>query len=116
MKRADVHTDEDVLPAPLILKVLGGVVVLGVMLCVVAWLLLGLRERQLRPSRKFPERELRAPERAAEIRQYMFERTQPLPGSDDELLRTYGWVDRERGIARIPIDVAIDLTLKGVKP
>jgi hypothetical protein len=110
MSRDDVHSAEDRLPAPLIMKVLGVTVVLGVILALVAWQILGLRERQLRPSRKFPERNLPPPSSAT------FEAMPPLPGNDDEILRTYGWVDRERGIARIPIDVAIDLTLEGVKP
>jgi hypothetical protein len=116
MKHEDVHTDEDVLPSRLIMKVLGIAVAIGVLLCVVAWQLLGLRERQLRPSQKFPERELGAPARVSEIRQYLFEDMPPRPGKDDEILRSYGWVDRQRGVARIPIDVAIELTLKGVQP
>jgi hypothetical protein len=31
--------------------------------------------------------------------------------SQDELLNTYGWVDRERGVARIPVSRAMELML-----
>jgi len=32
-----------------------------------------------------------------------------LRATEDAILTTYGWVDREKGIVRIPIDRAIDL-------
>ncbi|GIW40243.1 MAG: hypothetical protein KatS3mg076_0820 [Candidatus Binatia bacterium] len=31
--------------------------------------------------------------------------------AEDELLGTYGWVDRERGIVRIPVERAMELVL-----
>ncbi|MGE5303630.1 MAG: hypothetical protein ACM3TN_09905 [Alphaproteobacteria bacterium] len=34
---------------------------------------------------------------------------QALRASEDAILNTYGWVDREKGIVRIPIDRAIEL-------
>jgi hypothetical protein len=33
-----------------------------------------------------------------------------------ERLGSYGWVDRSTGIAHVPIDVAMDLVAKGVRP
>ncbi len=33
-----------------------------------------------------------------------------------ERLGTYGWVDRSTGIAHVPIDVAMELVSKGVRP
>lgn len=35
-----------------------------------------------------------------------------LRATEQELLTTYGWVDRERGIVRIPIERAMDLLLE----
>ena len=35
-----------------------------------------------------------------------------LRAKEDELLRTYGWVDRNAGVVRIPIDTAMKLTLQ----
>lgn len=32
--------------------------------------------------------------------------------SEDRTLNSYGWIDRERGVARIPIDRAMDLLLE----
>jgi hypothetical protein len=34
-----------------------------------------------------------------------------LRASEDEVLRSYGWVDEKGGVARIPIDRAVDLIL-----
>jgi hypothetical protein len=35
---------------------------------------------------------------------------------DEQTLRTTGWVDRERGIARVPIDAAIEIVEKNGLP
>jgi hypothetical protein len=35
-----------------------------------------------------------------------------LRAKEDELLRTYGWVDKNAGVVRIPIDAAMKLTLE----
>ena len=40
---------------------------------------------------------------------------QDLLRKENEILTTYGWVDREKGIARIPIDRAIQLFLEKEK-
>ena len=32
--------------------------------------------------------------------------------AEDKVLNSYGWVDKEKGIARVPIDVAIDMVAK----
>ena len=45
---------------------------------------------------------------AAEYQQFQAEQ--------DRLLKTYGWVDRQQGVVRIPIDRAIDLYLQHSEP
>ena len=40
---------------------------------------------------------------------------QQLRREEDELLSTYGWVDRDKGTARIPIDRAMQLFLEKQK-
>ena len=35
-----------------------------------------------------------------------------LRGTEDAILSSYGWVDRQKGIVRIPIDRAIELVLQ----
>jgi hypothetical protein len=39
-----------------------------------------------------------------------------LHAREDAILRTYGWVDKGAGIARIPIDVAMTLTVQSGLP
>ena len=34
---------------------------------------------------------------------------------EEELLHTYGWIDRDKGIVRIPIDRAMELTAQKAK-
>jgi hypothetical protein len=42
---------------------------------------------------------------------------QVLRAQEDEVLTTYGWVDKDRGIARIPIDRAMELLVeRGLPP
>ncbi|GIK40964.1 MAG: hypothetical protein BroJett011_47970 [Chloroflexota bacterium] len=41
---------------------------------------------------------------------------QRLSSETDELLNSYGWVDKEAGVVRIPIERAIELTLERELP
>ena len=116
MSRAEA---DDIVPSRLVLKIFVGVVMIGVALCAVAYGVLELREWQLRPSRSFPERDLPPPHRVAEIREEAFDVVPPLPASStaaEERLHGYGWVDRSRGIVRIPIERAMELVAAGAKP
>jgi hypothetical protein len=107
--------EEDVLPARAVLTVFGGVLAAIVALSLVAYGLLKLRESQLRPSRQFTERELPAPHRVSEIRQEPFVAVPPRP-TTDPALQSYGWVDRSRGLVRIPIEPAMELVAHGFSP
>ena len=81
------------------------------MLCVIAYVLLKIRESQLRPSHEWPEARLGAPGEAAAIRPDVFERDRPRPSlieAQRKRLETYQWIDRAHTVARIPIDQAID--------
>lgn len=53
------------------------------------------------------------------VEQQLFEnanRARTLAAEKQRQLSTYGWVDRQRGVVRLPIDRAIDLTLEGQRP
>jgi hypothetical protein len=103
---------EDVLPARKILVITLVVVSATIALCVVAWLLLLAREGALRPSGRFPEEALGPPQGSAGL----FARPDARPGlpaEQRERLDGYGWVDREHGVVRIPIERAIDLVVGG---
>jgi hypothetical protein len=101
-------SEEDTVPAGIILKVLGAVVAGGVLLCVVAALVLHLRERQLRPSLRFPEGETA---RSTDAHTQLFQEIHPPPPED-----RWAWVDREKRLVRIPIDDAMELVAKGARP
>jgi hypothetical protein len=107
---------DDIVPRALVLRVLAFTVVIGVSLCVIAYFILVANERALRPGRKFPERWLPAPHEVAHVRQEPFAPATPASTiADDErvLLRSYGWVDRQKRIVRIPVDRAAELLLAG---
>jgi hypothetical protein len=116
---APFEQEEDRVPTRLVMKVFLGASTLLVVLCLLAYFILQARERQMRPSGRFLERELPPPHRVAEIRQETFDVLPPQPqrleNSENELHR-YGWVDEAHGIVRIPIEQAIDLVVSGVKP
>lgn len=93
------------------------VIVFGCILSVVAGLVLAARSRSLEhaPAASAPAR----PEaEVSNVRAELFS----YPGAAERLkadqlhaLKGYGWVDRDRGMVRIPIDVAMDLESKEPK-
>jgi hypothetical protein len=108
----ELHRQEDAIDRPLILRTMLVTVTLGVSLCIVAYLILWGRERALRPSMRFPERDLPAPHVVAGVRQVPFEVANRRPTLQDRQRATlshYQWVDRSRGLVRIPIERAMDL-------
>jgi hypothetical protein len=114
-KHEEVTYMDDIVPRLLILRILAWTVIISVVLCVIAYLLLKLREHQLRPSGRFPEQYLGPPHMVANVRETPFELPQPVPGLVERqrvLLRSYGWVDRAHGVVRIPVNRAVDLMLR----
>jgi predicted LPLAT superfamily acyltransferase len=106
---------DDIVPRALVLRVLGATIVISVVLCVIAYLLLVATERAYRADRKFPERDAPAPHEVANVRQELFAPATPASSiADDErvLLDSYGWVDRDKRIARIPVARAVELMLQ----
>jgi hypothetical protein len=107
-----VPRQEDMLARPLILRIMLVTVTLGISLCIVAYLVLWGRERELRPSMQFPERDLPAPHTVAGVRQAPFALAHRRPTVFDQqraALSSYQWVDRSRGLVRIPVERAMDL-------
>ena len=104
----------------------GAIIALGVLLAVMGlivqasagWLFDCLKEREQRKYQRLPV--LAATERAQlprdldKIPQPRLQVSEPvdlakLRQAEDSLLNSYGWVDREKGIVRIPIDEAMRL-------
>jgi hypothetical protein len=53
------------------------------------------------------------------VEQQLFEnanRAQALKEQQERRLHSYGWVDRSKGVAHIPIERAMDLSLQGARP
>ena len=116
---SEVHEDEDQLPRGLLLKIFFGVLITGIILSVVAYLVMLLRQSQLHAPREFPEQHLPAPHVVSGIRQQEFYAVPPRPKlfqNEEEMLHGYGWADRSHGLVRIPIDDAMQLVVEGVKP
>jgi hypothetical protein len=103
--------EDDAVPSGLVLRVVGGTIVVTTILCIVAFLLVELKVGELRPSRVFSERELGAPRTVAKVRASLFEaeapgeRTAPAPA----LLEGYRWVDRRGRKVAIPIERAMQI-------
>lgn len=110
----DVFQQPDQLPRVLLLRIALGTVAVGLSLCIIAYLLLRAREHALRPSSTFPEASLPPPRQVGQVRQELFTITSPKPTpleEQSEALQQYGWIDRGRGIVRVPIEVGMDLVL-----
>lgn len=93
------------------------VVVFGSILSIVAGLVLAARSRSLghAPAASAPAR---PDAEVSNVRAELFS----YPGAAERLkadqlhaLQGFGWVDRDRGVVRIPIDVAMDLESKEPK-
>lgn len=90
------------------------VLLFSAILGVVAYVVLHVRDEHLRLA---PESSnaVRPEPRAGEIRTDLFAQpgaAKTLRASQRQALQNYGWVDRERGIVRIPIDRAMELELR----
>ncbi len=110
----DVFQEPDQLPRVLLLRIALGTVVVGLSLCIIAYLLLRAREYSLQPSASFSGGSLPPPHRVGQVREELFTITDPKPTPLDEQSKTlqhYGWIDRSRGIVHVPIDVGMDLVL-----
>jgi hypothetical protein len=110
----EIFQEPDRVPRGLLLRVAGGTVAVGLSLCVIAYLLLRAREATLRPALLSATR-LPAPHRVAGVRQEVFTITAPEPTPLEEQsreLERYGWVDRTRGLVRVPIEVGMELLLR----
>lgn len=109
-KRPDVRQEHDLLPPRLILYIMIGVIAFSVLLVYVAWRLQVYKTLELRPSGRFPEEHIELPIGVERIRFTLFDRPAAgiaLHAEQRRALESYGWVDKERRIARIPIEEAM---------
>lgn len=114
-RHANVRPQREELPTGFILRVLLAAVMIAISLCFATHLILRGRLLQLRPSFRFPERHLPPPHEVATVRQELFRVADPRPNLQEEQragLAVFSWVDRQRGIVRIPIEAAMEIVAR----
>jgi hypothetical protein len=100
-----------------VLSFAGGLVVFAAVVYLVVWLLFGYftrREDRASSARAYPlaaEQSDRLPPEPR-LQTNPKEDLRDLRGAEDQLLKSYRWVDRNGGVVRIPIDEAMRLTLQ----
>ena len=115
-KTAEVQHEESDVNIRAILGFGAGLVLVTVIICFLLWLLFGYiasREAQL-GTREFPlavEQQNRMPPEPR-LQTNPKEDLRVLQGRDEALLKSYGWIDKDAGIARIPIEEAMKLTVQ----
>jgi hypothetical protein len=94
-----------------------GLLVLGVVVYFVVWLLFGnlaRREDAASASPAYPlavgQGDRLPPE--PRLQEHPRQDLKDLRAAEDALLKSYGWVDKNQGVVRIPIDEAMKLTLQ----
>jgi len=96
-------------PVGTIVRFAFGISVATIVVCIaLAWLLRGLiaihdpgQRNPLAPAQQIP------PEPRVEVQPW--HQLERMRTREDEILRSYGWVDKEKGVVRIPIERAMDL-------
>jgi len=112
LENPDVQFEKEDIRATPVLKFLVGIAITSVVTCL---LLLGfyrgmrtyVAERQPPPPHMTfaPDREPPLPE----LEEHPAQDLQAFRAAEDQILGTYGWVDKGRGVVRIPIDEAMKL-------
>lgn len=118
VRNPELHQEEDRLPAGKI--VLAAATTLVVCAVMVVWGVSATKahEEAVRPSGVFLERWLGPRHEVARVREDLFgeHRGRSVLQEQRAVLESYGWVDRDRGVVRIPIERAIDLVVEGGRP
>ena len=118
-KNPTLAQEEDRLPWASILLVFLVAALIGVLLVVWAFYSMKARERVLRPSAAFPERDLGPRRNVGGELQELYGDIGPgqaLARRRAEGISKFAWVDKTRGIVAIPIDDAMELVAGGARP
>ncbi|MFT3773134.1 MAG: hypothetical protein QM820_47745 [Minicystis sp.] len=119
VRHPDLHQEEDVVPRKGVYAFVSVVLVVSAVLVVWTVSIVSGQWRALRPSGAFTEEWLGPRHLVSRVRQDMFDeqdRVRSLNSMKREELESFGWVDRERGVVRIPIEQAMDFVAGGKKP
>lgn len=119
VRHPDMHQEEDVVRRKGVYAFLGGVVVISAVLIIWTVSILSSHWREFRPTDAFTEEFLGPRHPVARVRQDLFDeqwRVRSLRAIKLQELDSFGWVDRRRGVVRIPIEQAMDLVAGGQHP
>jgi hypothetical protein len=118
VRNPELYQEDDRVSAWRVLLAVG--VTLAVSALMVVWAVSAnaAHEAALRPSGVWPERWLGPRHMVSAVREDVFgeQRGASFDAGQRRLLGTYGVVDRERRIAHVPIDLAIELVVSGRRP
>ena len=112
----DLPQEEDRIPWRKVFLAFGAMLAVIAALVVAAFSSLKAHEARLRPGGQFPEQELGPRRLMSEVHEDLFGASpgfgQVLNEQKRRALSSYGWVDRERRIIRIPVDQAMDVVVE----
>jgi hypothetical protein len=113
-----LHQEEDLVPAWKVLTAIAVTLVLSAFMVVWAVSANAAHMAALRPSGVFPEQWLGPRHMVGRVREDVFgeQRGVSFNAAKRAELESWGWVDPERRIVRIPVAQAIDLLLSGRQP
>jgi hypothetical protein len=114
----DVHQEEDVVASRSLVRIGVVSVVLGAVGVLAAGGLLAMSEGEVKPSFAGPTGQPTAPRELSRVEQTPIWDTRVAEELRDEHRRdlaAWGWADRDAGIARIPIERAMDLVVKELR-
>lgn len=114
-RRADLYQEEDLVPRRGVVAFIAAVIVVSAVVLVWMSAVVSASFHALRPSGIFPEQDLGPRRPVAGIRESLFdERGQrPLLAKQRAVLESWGWIDRDHGIVRVPIEEAMDIIVEG---
>jgi hypothetical protein len=115
VRELGVHQEEDVLPAPRLVRIAAASLAVGATGVVVAWLLLRATGAPIGPDAVARAQARRAAPVEGTVEQTPIWQVQggvDRRAAQRQELGRWGWADRARGVARIPIDRAIDLVVQ----
>jgi len=117
-RHPDMHQEDDVVPVKGVVGFVTVVVIVSAVLVVWSVSVVNRSYRELRPSGAFTERWLGPRHPVSRVRQDLFDErgVRALNPAKRLQLETWGWVDRGRGVVRVPIGEAMDLVVQGEKP
>jgi len=116
---SSVHQEADILPPRLLVYVILGVLVISLVLVAVAFGILRFSEQALRPDGQFSEMSLGPIIERSNVYEDLFGQAgegQILTRVNRQTLDGYAWINKEKRIVRVPIEIAVDLYIKSDVP